>query len=46
MVFVVGYVFTIQPGTGIAPIEQIMPQARLMPLYQILNAPFNSGVVK
>jgi transposase-like protein len=45
MVFVVGYVFTIQPGTGIAPIEQIVPQARLMPLYQILNAPFNSGVV-
>lgn len=45
IVFVVGYVFTIQPGTGKAPIEQIVPQARLMPFYQILNAPFNSEVV-
>ena len=44
MVFVVGYVFTIQPGTGRAPIEQIVPQARQMPLYQLLNAPFCSGV--
>jgi transposase-like protein len=45
MVFVVGYVFTIQPGTGMAPIEQIVPQARHMPLYQLVNAPFRSGVV-
>jgi transposase-like protein len=45
MVFVVGYVFTIQPGTGMAPIEQILPQARQMPLYRILNAPFRSGLL-
>jgi len=45
MVFVVGYVFTIQPSTGRAPIEQIVPQARQMPLYQLLNAPFRSGVM-
>ena len=45
MIFVVGYVFTIQPGTGMAPIEQIVPQARQMPLYQLLNAPFRSGVI-
>jgi transposase-like protein len=40
MLCIVGYVFTIQPGTGMAPIEQIVPHARQMPLYQILNAPF------
>jgi hypothetical protein len=44
MLFVVGYVFTIQPGTGMAPLEQIVPHARQMPLYQILNAPFRSGL--
>ena len=45
MVFVVGYVFTIQPGTGRAPIEQIVPQARQMPFYHFVNAPFHSGVL-
>jgi transposase-like protein len=45
MVFVVGYLFTIQPGTGIAPIEQIVSQASLMPFYQIVNEPFSSGLV-
>ncbi len=43
MLFIVGYVFTVQPGTGMAPIEQIVPQAKQMPLYQIMNAPFRVG---
>jgi transposase-like protein len=45
MLFVVGYVFTVQPGTGMAPIEQIVPNAKQMPLYQILNAPFRVGLL-
>ena len=45
MLFVVGYVFTVQPGTGMAPIEQIVPHAKQMPLYQILNTPFRSGLL-
>jgi transposase-like protein len=45
MLFVVGYVFTVQPGTGMAPIEQIVPHAKQMPFYQILNAPFRSGLL-
>jgi transposase-like protein len=45
LVFLVGYVFTIQPGTGRAPIEQIVPQARKMPFYHLLNAPFMYGLV-
>ncbi len=44
MVFVVVYVFTIQPGTGTAPIEQIVPEANKMPFYQILNDPFMYGL--
>lgn len=39
MLFMVTYFFTIQPKTGKAPIEKIMPEARLMPFYQILNDP-------
>jgi transposase-like protein len=45
MLFVIGYVFTVQPGTGRAPIEQIVPHAKQMPLYQILNAPFRVGLL-
>jgi transposase-like protein len=44
MLFVVVYVFTIQVGTGIAPIERIVPQAKHMPLYKLLNHPFRYGV--
>jgi len=44
MLFVVVYVFTKQAGTGIAPIEQILPQASLMPLYKLLNDPFRYGL--
>jgi transposase-like protein len=45
MLFVVGYVFTVSPETGTAPIEQILPQAKQMPFYQILNAPFRYGLL-
>lgn len=44
MVFVVVYVFTIQPGTGTAPIEQIVPEANQMPFYILLNDPFRYGL--
>ncbi len=44
MVFVVVYVFTIQPGTGSAPIEQIVPEAKQMPFYKILNDPLTYGL--
>lgn len=45
MLFVVGYVFTVSPETGTAPIEQILPEAKQMPFYQILNAPFRDGLL-
>jgi transposase-like protein len=44
MLFVVVYVFTIQASTGLAPIERILPQAKHMPLYQLLNDPFSYGL--
>ncbi len=44
MLFVVVYVFTQQAQSGQAPIEQIVPQAKDMPLYQIINAPFRYGL--
>lgn len=44
MLFVVVYVFTQQAGSGQAPIEQIVPQAKDMPFYQIINAPFRYGL--
>jgi transposase-like protein len=43
MLFVVVYVFTKQANTGSAPIERIMPQASLTPLYKLLNDPFRYG---
>jgi transposase-like protein len=45
MVFVVGYAFTVSPESGKAPIEQILPHATQMPLFQILNAPFRHGLL-
>jgi transposase-like protein len=45
MLFIVGYVFTVSPDTGTAPIEQILPQANQMPFSQILNAPFRHGLL-
>jgi transposase-like protein len=44
MLFLVVYVFTIQVGTGSAPIEKIVPQAKHMPLYTLLNDPFRYGL--
>ncbi len=43
--FVVVYVFIRQAGSGVAPIEQIVPQAKDMPLYQLMNDPFRYGLV-
>jgi hypothetical protein len=34
------YLFTIQAGSGKAPIEKIIPEANTMPLYRLLNYPF------
>jgi transposase-like protein len=45
MLFVVMYVFTVQVGTGMAPIEQIVPQAKQMPFYKLVNDPFGSGLL-
>ena len=39
MVFMVMYLFTIQAKSGQAPIEKNVPEAKRMPLYQILNNP-------
>lgn len=44
MLFVVVYVFTQQADSGQAPIEQIVPQAKDMPFYKIINAPFRYGL--
>jgi transposase-like protein len=44
MLFVVVYVFTQQAESGQAPIEQIVPQAKDMPFYKILNEPFRYGL--
>ncbi len=44
MLFVVVYVFTQQAESGQAPIEQIVPQAKDMPFYKIINAPFRYGL--
>jgi transposase-like protein len=38
--FLVVYLFTIQPESGKAPIEHIIPEANTMPLYRLLNYPF------
>ncbi len=44
MLCVVMYVFTQQVESGQAPIEHIVPQAKDMPLYKIINAPFRYGL--
>lgn len=44
ILFIVVYVFMIQPGTGTALIEQIVPQVKQMPLYLLLNDPFQYGL--
>jgi transposase-like protein len=40
--FLVVYVFTQRDRTGQAPIEVIMPEARRMPLYRLINDPFRA----
>ena len=42
LLFFVVYVFTQHATTGQAPIEVIVPEARRMPLYRLINDPFRA----
>jgi transposase-like protein len=42
LLFLVVYVFTQHATTGQAPIEVIMPEARRMPVYRLINDPFRA----
>jgi len=42
ILFLVMYVFIRQPESGKAPIESIMPDAREMPLYKLINDPLRT----
>src|SRR5438128_723991 len=42
LLFLVVYVFTQHATTGQAPIEVIVPEARSMPLYRLINDPFRA----
>jgi transposase-like protein len=42
LLLLVVYVFTQQATTGQAPIEVILPEARRMPLYRLINDPFQA----
>ena len=42
LLFLVVYVFTQHATTGQAPIEVILPEARRMPLYRLINDPFRA----
>src|SRR5262249_29619443 len=42
LLFLVVYVFTQHATTGQAPIEVILPEARQMPLYRLINDPFQA----
>src|SRR5215468_888618 len=42
LLFLVVYVFTQRASTGQAPIEVIVPEARSMPLYRLINDPFRA----
>jgi transposase-like protein len=42
LLFLVVYVFTQHATTGQAPIEVIVPEARRMPLYRVINDPFRA----
>lgn len=44
ILFLVVYLFTQQTKTRKAPIETIVPEARRMPLYRLLNYPFECGM--
>jgi transposase-like protein len=42
LLFLVVYMFTQRASTGQAPIEGILPEARRMPLYRLINDPFRA----
>jgi len=42
ILFLVMYLFIRQPDSGKAPIESIMPEAREMPLYKLINDPLKA----
>jgi transposase-like protein len=42
LLFLVVYLFTPHATTGQAPIEVMMPEARRMPLYRLINDPFRA----
>ena len=42
LLFIVVSVFTPHATTGQAPLEVIVPEARRMPLYRLINDPFNA----
>jgi hypothetical protein len=42
LLFLAVYVFTQHATTGQAPIEVIVPEARSMPLYRLINDPFRA----
>jgi transposase-like protein len=42
LLFLVMYLFTQHATTGQAPIEVIVPEARFMPLYRLVNDPFRA----
>jgi hypothetical protein len=42
--FLLMYVFIQQPGSGKAPIESIIPEARGMPLYRMVNNPLRTVI--
>jgi len=42
ILFLLVYIFVRQPESGKAPIESIMPEAKRMPLYRLINDPFGA----
>jgi len=42
VLFQVVHLFSKRPGKGTAPIEAIMPEAKNMPIYKLINDPFNA----
>ncbi len=42
ILFLLMYLFIRQPESGKAPIESIMPEAREMPLYKLINDPLGT----
>ena len=44
LLFLLVYVFIRQPESGKAPIESIMPDAREMPLYELINDPLGTVI--